>query len=254
MPKRLSLILLIIPCFLFGGLAFSQERPPQEETAPVTQPAPLYVRAIIYPTANLSRYDYNNDLDLFEVRAYVVIREGSPVGDFIRDARVVVNATELEWRKNQYEKRIPVPADNLPSQIDLQITTADGRRVSQRFPIPYWLILTQPRPAIIEKIAPLNIAWEVKQGAIPADVYAYDFKRGKWLLRRRHVRENELTLESRRLPDGETILRIYVISSWIFKQYLREENLARGSEINIIPWSQVFIRFAPQRDENNKMR
>jgi len=59
-----------------------------------------------------------------------------------------------------------------------------------------------------------------------------------------------LTLESQRLPAGETILRIYVISSWIFKQYLLEENLARGSEINIIPWSQVFIRFAPKGDEN----
>jgi len=178
MPKRLRLILLIILCFLLGRLAFSQEQPPQEETAPETQPAPLYVRAIIYPTASLSRYDYNNDLDLFEVRAYVVIREGSPVGDFIPDARVVVNSTGLEWRKNQYEKRIPVPADNLPSQIDLQITTADGRRISQKFPIPCWLILTQPRPAIMEEIAPLNIAWEVKQGAIPADVMPMILKEG----------------------------------------------------------------------------
>jgi hypothetical protein len=44
-------------------------------------------------------------------------------------------------------------------------------------------------------------------------------------------------------------VRIYVISSWLFKRFLSGDEFVRGSEVNIIPWSQVFIRTQDQPKE-----
>jgi hypothetical protein len=38
------------------------------------------------------------------------------------------------------------------------------------------------------------------------------------------------------------IIRIYVIQSWLYKRFLGGPDYARGSEVNVIPWSQVFVR------------
>ena len=73
--KSRTIPFLITLLILLAGLsAASQETSPQngpEEPAPES----LYVRLTFYPTASLSRYDYNNDVDHYEVRAYEKIND-----------------------------------------------------------------------------------------------------------------------------------------------------------------------------------
>jgi len=78
----LLVIHLIIPVCLQAQEEAIQELP---------TPDPLYVRVTIYPTANLSRYDYNNDVDLYEIRAYLELRDKNSSGTIIANARVIVH-------------------------------------------------------------------------------------------------------------------------------------------------------------------
>lgn len=243
MRRQVLIFILISVSFLiFNYFSAAQEKTPLENE--IEKPGPIFIQATFYPTASLSRYDYNNDLDLYEIRAYVVIRKESPAGEFVNGAKVIVNSTELEWNNNQYEKRIKVDSSALPDEIHLKVIIHGEIKFENKYPIPFWVILTRPRPLIIKlrEDNSLTIAWMRKGSLVPVDVYAYNFKKGNRLLEARYCRENELPIETNSLPQEETILRIYVISSWIMKQYLWGENLVKGSEVNIIPWSQVFIR------------
>jgi hypothetical protein len=72
------------------------------------------------------------------------------------------------------------------------------------------------------------------------DVRAYDFKSGKEFFARDNVAGTSVVIPSR-LP-GSTIVRVYIITSWLYKRFLSGPDYARGSEVNVIPWSQVFVR------------
>ena len=215
----------------------------QEPGAPTGTPAlaPLFVRMTAYPTASLSRYDYNNDVDLFEIRLYVEIRLGSLEGAAIADARVTALSERLDFHQDHYEKRVLLDKDKLPAEIDAEISLAGRPVIMERFPVPAWLVLTEPRPAVIEAGRDLAVRWRFSRFPSPVDLRAYDFRTGKEIFRRDHMEETEAVVPAAGLP-ASTIVRVYAVQSWLYKRFLAGEGYARGSEINVIPWSQVFVR------------
>ncbi|UCE41774.1 MAG: hypothetical protein JSV17_01940 [Candidatus Aminicenantes bacterium] len=232
-------ILAFIGIFLIVSVCLqAQETESQEELA---EPDKLFVRATIYPTANLSRYDYNNDVDLYEVRAYVELRDKTPIGDLIDNARVFVNSNLLDYKTDHYEKRIRIAKESLIEELDLRIKTQDGRIVKNTFLIPTWLILLNPRPEIIQASKDLLINWKYTRFEAPVDVFAYNFKTGKMIFEKPNLYNDEVMLPANLLPES-TIVRVWVMQSWLYKRYLVGSSVVPGSEVVVIPWSQVFFR------------
>lgn len=232
---------LFFAWFLVFALCLPGPVAGQEEQAEDTQLNQMFVRVTIYPTASMSRYDYNNDINLFEIRAYVELREDSPSGSLIEDARVYIDSKLLDFQTDHYEKRIKVSGDDLQGEINLRINTADERQIKQKFPIPGWLVIESPQPDIIDQSEDIKIIWEFAKNSGPVNVSAYDFKSGDSIISERDVEERELVVPSEKIPSG-TIVRIVVMQSWFYKRFIRDRALVRGSEITIIPWSQVFLR------------
>lgn len=238
--RRRALISILLFILMRGLIPAAQETPPQEKPqAPALDP--LFVRLTFYPTASLSRYDYNNDVDLYEVRAYAEIRLKSESGEIVSDARVTVLSQSLDFQKDHYEKRIVVEKEKLPDELDVTIVPTDRPAIRRKYPIPFWLILLEPRPAIVDPSRDLPIKWRFSAFSAPVDVHVYDFKKGDAVVNLDNMAETMTAVPADRIP-ASTTLRIYVISSWLLKRFLSGEELVRGSEVNIIPWSQVFIR------------
>lgn len=206
-----------------------------------SRPEPLFVRLTFYPTASLSRYDYNYDLDVYEVRVYAEVRRRSQEGPPASDARVTSLGQKLDFVKDHFEKRILFDKDKRPSELDLEISLPERPVLRERHPLPAWLALTAPEPSILPAGADLAIRWDFSRFPSPVDVRAYDFKTGKELFSRDHLEGTEAVVPAAGVPAG-TIVRVYAIQSWLYKRYLAGPNYARGSEINVIPWSQVFVR------------
>lgn len=238
MRTRCSIFAALLLLLAAGGLCSGQEAPAQDTPKPLE---PLFVRMTVYPTASLSRYDYNNDIDIYEVRVYVELRRGSQEGEAVADARVTALAQKLDYQTDHYEKRIILERDGLPAEVDVEIAARNRPVIREKFPIPSWLVLTDPRPAVVEAGKDLPIGWRFSRFSAPVDVRAYDFKTGKEFFRRDHVGETSTVVPAANVP-ASTIVRIYVIQSWLSKRFLAGDAYARGSEVNIIPWSQVFIR------------
>lgn len=201
----------------------------------------IFCRATIYPTVSLSRYDYNNDIDLYELRAYVELRRNTQAGELITDALVWINSEPLILDKGQYKKRIKVEAEDLPDKIILRVEMPDGRFFEEIHSIPNWLILISPRPSIIDGTKELTVSWKFSGFENPVDIFIYNFKTGNEVCSKHDLKAKKIVILPEQIPKGTTV-RIYVIHSWIYKKYLLEHNLVKGSEVNIIPWSQVFIR------------
>jgi hypothetical protein len=227
--------ILILGSAALGG---GQDLPAQAEAQP---PEPLFVRLTIYPTASLSRYDYNNDLDLYEVRVYAELRRGSQQGAAAADAAVTALGQKLEFHDDHFERRIVFDRSELPSEVDVQLAVPGRPVIRERIPLPDWLVLTEPRPAVVDAVGTLRVSWRFSRFAAPVDVLAYDFRTGKEFLRRQDVAETSVVVPAGRLP-ASTIVRLYAITSWLSKRYLEGRGYARGSEVNVIPWSQVFFR------------
>lgn len=228
----------ILFVFAGAGLLFAQELPPPDAPKP---PEPLFVRVSVYPTVSLSRYDYNNDLDLYEVRVYVDLRGGSQDGAVIPDARITSLGEKLEFQTDHYEKRIVFDREALPKEVNVEIAVRDRPVIKERFDLPSWLVLTDPKPAVFEAGRDLPVRWSFSRFSAPVDLRAYDFKTGKEFFRRDHEADTETLLPAPDLPASTTI-RLYIIQSWLYKRFLGGDAYARGSEIIIIPWSQVFFR------------
>ncbi|MBE3124319.1 MAG: hypothetical protein IMZ57_01515 [Acidobacteria bacterium] len=220
------------------GLCSGQEAPTQDTPKP---PEPLFVRVTVYPTASLSRYDYNNDIDIYEVRVYVELRRGSQEGEAVADARVTALAQKLDYQNDLYEKRIILEKDDLPAEVEVEIAARNRPVIREKFPLSSWLVLKDPRPAVVEAGKDLPVRWRFSRFSAPVDVRAYDFKTGKEFFRRDHEADTETLVSAADLP-ASTIVRIYIIQSWLYKRFLAGDAYARGSEVNVIPWSQVFIR------------
>jgi hypothetical protein len=232
--SKISALLLLAAV----GLCSGQEAPAQDTPKP---PEPLFVRIALYPTVSLSRYDYNNDIDLYEVRVYVELRSGSQQGQAVADALVSALDEHLEYQTDLYEKRIILGKDSLPVEVEIEIAAKNRPVIREKFPLPSWLVLTDPQPAVLEAGKDLPIHWRFSRFAAPVDILAYDFKTGKEFFRRGHVGETSTVVPAADLP-ASTIVRIYIIQSWLYKRFLAGDAYARGSEVNIIPWSQVFVR------------
>jgi hypothetical protein len=224
----------------FGGLPAADERQaPPREGPPAADP--LYVRLTLYPTASLSRYDINNDVDLYEIRAYAEVRVNSPEGRVVTDARVMVRSQPLDFDTDHYEKRIVVDKDALPEGAEFEIRAGARPVFRETIPLPTWLVLQEPRPTVLDPEKDLALRWRFSRFAAPVDVHAYDFLKGGEFFEREHAAETEFVVPAKAVPPATT-LRIFVIQSWLSKRFLRGEGLARGSEVNVIPWSQVFVR------------
>jgi hypothetical protein len=234
--KCLTIAALLV--LVFGSPAAGQDAPSQG--APEI-PQSLFVRLTVYPTASLSRYDYNNDIDLYDVRVYVELRRGSQEGGAIADARITAFGEKLDFQGDHYEKRVILQKDTLPAEAEVEIAVPERPVLKERFPLPAWLALTEPRPAVVETGKDLLITWRFSRFAAPVDVRAYDFRTGQEFFHRDNEGEEEAVVPAASLP-ASTIVRIYIIQSWLYKRFLRGEDYARGSEVNVIPWSQVFVR------------
>lgn len=221
-----------------GVLGAAQDPPSLQAPAP---PEPLFVRITAYPTASLSRYDYNNDLDLFEVRVYVEVRRGSQEGAVVADAIVTSLGERLEFHADHFEKRIVVAKEARPRDLDVEIAVKGRPALVETQPVTDWLILDEPRPAIVAAGRDLGVHWRFERFEAPVDVMAYDFRTGKELFRRANEPGTSAVIPAASLPAG-TIVRIYAIQSWLSKRYLAGPGYARGSEVIVIPWSQVFVR------------
>ncbi len=221
-----------------GALAAGQDLPAPDAAKP---PEPLFVRLSVYPTASLSRYDYNNDIDLYEIRIYVEIRRGSQEGPAVADAVITSFGEKLDFFEDHFERKIPFDKGRLPAEVEVDIAAKGRAAVKERFPLPAWLAFTVPRPAIVDPVEDLALAWQFSRFRAPVDVHAYDFRTGKEFFQRDHEEETSTVIPASRLPRS-TIIRIYVIQSWLYKRYLSGPDYARGSEVNVIPWSQVFVR------------
>jgi len=226
---RLMIFLLIIPV----STLLSQEI---EETT-----SPVFLRITIYPTVSLSRYDYNNDLDLYEIRVYIELRKESQLGPPLENAQIKALEQTLDFTNNHYEKRIQVDKKHPPDEIEISIRTESGFELKEKIPIPMWLILKEPKPQILEENTDLTASWEFSKFKVPVNFHAYNFKSGDVIWSEHHMEKTGITIPAEKLPK-ESIIRIYVIPPWLLKRYLRGNDKARGSEINIIPWSQVFLR------------
>jgi hypothetical protein len=224
---------------LAAAVLFAAQAAPVRETP---QPAePYFVRWTVYPTASLSRYDYNNDLDVYEVRVYVELRLGSQAGEALKDAVVTSLGERLEFHDDHFEKRVIFEKGARPAEVDLEIAVKGRPVLRERQPLPDWLVLTEPRPAVIETGQDLGVHWEFDHFEAPVDILAYDFKTGKEFLRRTNEAGTSVVIPAASLPP-DTIVRLYAIQSWLYKRYLDGRSYARGSEVNVIPWSQVFFR------------
>jgi hypothetical protein len=230
----------LLAALLLAGaaLAAAQEAPVQEMPGP---PELFFVRWTVYPTASLSRYDYNNDVGLFEVRVYLELRRGSQEGPAVADAVVTSLGETLEFHDDHYEKRILFEKGARPADVDFEVAIKGRRVLAERHPLPDWLVLEEPRPDVIETGRDLGVHWRFDRFEAPVDVLAYDFKSGKELLRRTNEPGTSIVIPASSLP-ADTIVRLYVIQSWLYKRYLDGRSYARGSELNVIPWSQVFFR------------
>jgi len=232
-----------LPAIVLLGLAAAvtaaaaQDQPGAE--AP--KPRPFFVRVSIHPTVSLSRYDYNNDVDLAEIRVYVELRLGSQEGPAVPNAVVTALGRKLGWVTDHYEKRLLLEAGWRPSEIDVEIAAEDRAVIKERFPIPDWLVLTDPRPAVLDPGQDLKVAWSFGRFLMPVDVSAYDFRTGTAIFQKDNQSGPAVTIPAASLPSS-TIVRVYILPSWLSKRFLSGEAYARGSEVNIIPWSQVFVR------------
>jgi len=227
-------ILVLLAVFLPAA----QDTPAQDRPKP---PEPVFVRWTVYPTASLSRYDYNNDVDLFEVRVYVELRRGSQEGEPLTGADVTSLGQKLELRDDHFEKRIVLEPGPRPAEIDLAIGLPDRPTIRRKVPLPDWLVLKEPRPSIVEAGQDIVVSWAFDHFSAPVDVLGYDFRTGKEFLRRTNEPSTSLVVPASDVPASTTV-RIYILQSWLAKRYLDGREFARGSEVNFIPWSQVFIR------------
>jgi hypothetical protein len=240
--RNLFPALLIL--FAAGGLGAAQDLPAPPAAAGLQAPAPpepLFVRLSVYPTASLSRYDFNNDLDLYELRVYVELRRGSQEGSPIADAVVSVSGERVEYLTDHYEKKIPLDKDRRPAECIVEIGVTGRAPLRESFPLPDWLVLTEPKPAVIDPGNDLEVRWEHGRFLAPVDVRAYDFRTGKEFFAENHLAGPAALIPASRLP-ASTIIRVYIIQSWLYKRFLGGPDYARGSEVNVIPWSQVFVR------------
>lgn len=233
---RFAIVFLALAAAVTAAAA-AQDQP--ESGAP--RPRPFFVRVSIHPTINLSRFDYNNDVNLAEIRVYVELRLGSQEGPVVPNAVVTALGRKLGWVSDHYEKRLLLEAGWRPSEVDIEIAAEDRAVIKERFPIPDWLTLVEPQPGVLDPAQDLKVAWSFGRFLAPVDVSAYDFRTGQAIFQKDNQAGPAIVIPAASLPPS-TIVRVYILPSWLYKRFLSGEAYARGSEVNIIPWSQVFVR------------
>jgi hypothetical protein len=204
---------------------------------------PLFIKAIIYPSYSLSRLDYNIDTDKIELRVYLKITAGVLRGEIIDNAWVYINGSLISFckRKKDYRARIKIDKKKLNNEVVLKIKTGDGRKISRKFTFPGWIVLNSPKPDIYENTGDISVKWGFSRYKFPLKVRVDDFKKGRNLTTVKEDVPDQVIIKAASLPPGG-IVRIRIISDWFFKKYLKGNDIARGSEVNILPWAQAFIR------------
>lgn len=238
MKIRLPVIIGLLFIFSFTPAATAQDNPGKEKSRP------LFFQATIYPTYSLARYDYNINLDEIELRVYINLRDQGRNGAVIKDARILINGHLIPFvpEKKDYRNNIPVKNSKLTNSLEMAVSIPDGRSIKKSVTFPGWLILTQPKPAMLNPGRDIVTGWEYSEDKFPVFFQADDFKKGTKLISRRNVKPGQkVKLEGEKVPP-DTIVRIWITSEWFFKKYLTEAGFVRGSEISFLPWSQTFVR------------
>ncbi len=247
--KSVLLTALFLPTllvlFFISGEAFAG--PNQDETR---QEEKMFIRVTVYPTASLSRYDYQNDIDLYELRAYVDVRAGSPAGRQLEEAIILVAGQKLEMEEGVFTARVPVKRDQLPDSFSIEINSEGFAFFSAVYPLPNWLVIERPRPAIVKAGRDLEVAWSFRSEKAPVNLRYNDFKTGSPRFNLNDLADGEALIPGK-LINPDSIVRIYVMNSWMYKRFIEDRNVAMGSEVNVIPWSQVFLRTSDDQSEDN---
>lgn len=240
--------LIIIGLMLLVGALTAQDAQQENQK-------PLYIHATIYPTFSLSRYDYNNDLNKVELRVYLELRQETRSGKPLEEAKVTVNGHGIPYDKKErdYRNRIEIKNPEWSRTVDLDIKTANGIHVSRRFQFPGWLILEQPKPEIYRENENIAISWRFSHQTFSTTLRVYDFKDGKRIMSKYNLPAKEVAIPFPELPE-QTIVRVMVTPDWFFKKFIRGRGIVRGSEINVIPWSQAFFRTLFSTDRKNTDR
>jgi hypothetical protein len=202
-----------------------------------------YIKLTLYPTASLSRYDYNLDLDLYEIRVYAEFRQGCATGPLLPSVLAWADGHKLAADGELYTVKYPVDRHALPQQVKVRIKPLgeEGLTIEETLGLPAWLVLTAPRPQLLEAGKDLVVSWDFSPHGGAVDLRAYNFKDGK---PRYDLQEQHLSKAV--VPGGiihsTGIIRVLVTPTWMFKRYFANDALAQGLEVNVIPWSQVFLR------------
>lgn len=231
-------VLLLIMTLAAAAWPCAREQKQESECTP------LFIKATFYPTCSLSRYDYNIDINRRELRAYIELRRGGIQGEPVRDARVQVNGNAIEYNEteNDYRRRILLEnAPDFPRDITIEIKRSDGCRIRESFTFPGWVEMASPQPQIITADKDIAVNWTFSSLPFPLQLHIYDYSQRRSLLHKRLEPSQATLLPRESIPAG-AVLRIWITADWFFKKYLSGKDVVRGSEINVMPWSQVFVR------------
>lgn len=241
MKRKLLVFILVFLTMVM--LAAPQEPEPKQECPPV------FIKATLYPTLSLSRYDYNNDMNRQELRVYIELREKGIQGEPVQDAMVKVNGTliKFDMEKKDYRQRIHLTKeDHYPRDIIIDIQRPGNCTIHSQVTFPGWLMINNPQPAVLSAKEDLKINWTFSSNHFPLILHVFDFKKNEQLYLQRKEASETVVLTNNLIPE-DAIIRIWVTSEWFFKKYLRGDNIVKGSEISIMPWSQVFVRTGKEK-------
>lgn len=236
---------IVLLLFFTFGKAFAGPNPDE-----IQQEEKMFIRVTVYPTASLSRYDYQNDIDLYELRAYVDVRAGSPAGRQLEEATILVAGQKLEMEEGIFTARVPVNRDQLPDSFTIEINSEGFAHFSAVYPLPNWLVIERPRPSVVTAGRDLEVAWNFRSEKASVNLRYNDFKAGSPRFYLNDLAEGEAVIPGE-LINPDSIVRIYVMNSWMYKRFIEDRKVAIGSEVNVIPWSQVFLRTSEDQSEDN---
>lgn len=243
MKYTISVLLFLV---LFAGLSGQTQEQEikleKKDKSPIEQKKePVYMKVNLWLIYSLARFDIGIDNNLIEIRAYVHLRKNNEKGDLITDADVRVNGTKLEFEKNRFVKRRILPGEFL-EKINLQVHIPEGPCIKKDITVPTWLKLESPKPAVYEGTGDIEVKWKYTTCGSHVNLAVRNSHTGEYIIREWELKGNHFTLPAESLPPGETLLRFFVMEPWFNRAVISEPCVSKDSEVNIVSWSQSFIR------------
>ncbi len=150
---------------------------------------------------------------------------------------------KLDYLEDHFEKRILFDKGRLPAEIDVEIAGQGPRRViKERFPLPAWLVLTEPKPAVVDPGEDLAVGWRFSRFPPPSTSVPTTSGPGKEFFREDHVEGTDDRHPGRGPARARPSSASTSSNPGSTSATSGGPDYARGSEVNVIPWSQVFVR------------